>query len=193
MAKRPRLVGGAQARIKPIESIKDLTPDTLNTNLGTERGLGLLEHSLRRYGVGRPIFTDREGRVIGGNKTLEQAIALGITEVQVVRTRGDVLVVHVREDLDLEDEHSSDARELAVADNRIAEVDLDYSVPNLRALRDKKDTDLTAFWTEDELADLLAPDPRDQPVEFEASGKHCTCCEKKCQKGCKCYGKRRTR
>jgi hypothetical protein len=51
-------------------SIRDLTPDPRNANKGSERGTGMLEHSLRSYGAGRSILADKHGVIIAGNKTL---------------------------------------------------------------------------------------------------------------------------
>ncbi len=69
---------------KDIRTLSDLVPDPDNANRGTERGAALLEHSLRQYGAGRSILADKNGVVIAGNKTLEQAAALGLA-VEVFR------------------------------------------------------------------------------------------------------------
>lgn len=175
-----------RAEPKRIVSIADLQPDPANANRHTERGLGMLDHSLRQYGAGRSILADRQGRVIAGSATLERAAELGL-EIEVVRTRGDKLVVVQREDLDLDDPESADARELAIADNRIAEVDLDWDGPALIALQERE-TDLTAFFLDEELADITASGTSQERVAFEAKRKKCTCCKKKCRKGCGCYG-----
>ena len=174
-----------RAPAKTLLALSDIEPDPRNANRGTERGLGMLEHSLRRYGAGRSILVDRAGRVIAGNKTLERAVDLGLA-IEVVRTRGDKLVVVQREDLDLSDKGISDARELAIADNRTSEVDLEWDAEALKSLRDD-DTDLTAFWLDDELADLFETGKRKEKVEFNAETKVCLCCERKCRKSCGCY------
>jgi len=44
------------AEPKRIESIEDLHPDPGNANLGTERGLRVLDDSLRECGAGRSIL-----------------------------------------------------------------------------------------------------------------------------------------
>lgn len=106
-----------------IKSIKDLIPDDANPNGGTERGGFVLETSIRRLGAGRSILSDKNGKVIAGNKTLEKAIELGL-EVEIVHTDGKKLVVVVRDDLDLDQD--SKARELSIADNRASEVSLDW-------------------------------------------------------------------
>jgi hypothetical protein len=71
-----------------ITRISQLLPDEKNANLGTERGNAFIERSLREYGAGRSILIDKKGRIIAGNKTIENAAAVGIEEVQVIQTDG---------------------------------------------------------------------------------------------------------
>jgi len=144
-----------------VTGIKDLVLDDRNANRGTERGLGLLEKSLRRYGAGRSVLADRKGRVIAGNKTVERAAELGLP-VRVVQTDGRELVVVQREDLDLE--KHKEARELAIADNRVAELDLDWDPAVLKSLAEEG-VDLEAFFSPDELAEILEEDTVDGPLE----------------------------
>jgi DNA modification methylase len=115
--------------IKSLATTADLTPDTQNANRGTRRGRALLGQSLRDDGAGRSILADRHGRVIAGNKTLEQATALRLP-IRVVETTGEELVVVHRTDLDLATDPR--ARRLALADNRIAELDLDWDPAMLK-------------------------------------------------------------
>jgi DNA modification methylase len=137
---------------KQIKKISDLTPDNRNANKGTVRGLAMLEDSLQKYGAGRSILIDKNGNVIAGNKTLERAAELGI-EVEVVQTDGNKLVAVQRTDLDLYADPK--ARELAYADNRVAEVDLAWDAESL--LADMNDgVDLAKFFDQDELDALLA-------------------------------------
>lgn len=167
-----RKVEAATPACKPIKKISDLVPDDRNANKGTERGLGLLDTSLRRYGAGRSILADKNGRVIAGNKTLERAAELGLG-VRVVETDGNELVVVQRTDLDLKRDKA--ARELAIADNRVAEIDLEWDADALKALGEDG-VDLGAFFFPDELADLLGSDgpseegapPFDKAAELEA-------------------------
>ena len=100
-----------------------LTPDKENANEGTQRGRGLLEKSLRQLGAGRSILTDKDGNVIAGNKTLESAADIDLP-VRIVETDGNELVVVKRTDLDLYSETDKRARQLAYADNKVAEIDL---------------------------------------------------------------------
>jgi hypothetical protein len=115
-------------------TIKDLIPDPANANKGTQRGDGALRTSIQQLGLGRSIVTDKNNVVIAGNKTWEKAAEVGITKLRVVETSGDELVVVKRTDLDLS--RDPRARKLAVADNRIGQVNLDFDPAALQAIRD---------------------------------------------------------
>ncbi len=124
-----------------------LRSDPENANKGTNRGKQLLRESLEQLGAGRGIVCDRNGVVLGGNKTLEQAQELGIP-VEFVHTSGDRLIVTVRDDLDLEEDDR--ARLLAFSDNRIGELSLSWDAEILQADVDLLST--TNLWNETELA-----------------------------------------
>lgn len=83
------------------------------------------------HGAGRSVLADRYGLVVAGNKTVEQARKLGLP-IQVVQTDGQTLVVVQRRDLDLQKDPA--ARALAVRDNRIGEIDLEWDGEVLKAL-----------------------------------------------------------
>lgn len=148
--------------------ISNLKFDPKNANLGTERGRKALADSLKQFGAGRSILVDKNGKVIAGNKTLEQAIAAGQKNVVIVKTDGTQLVAVQRIDLDLKD---AKAQALAIADNRVAELDLQWNPEVLAAIA--KDVDLSQFWNSAELNKLLtgpgagsnAPDPKTDQAE----------------------------
>ncbi len=125
--------------------------DPRNANRGTERGQALLEASLRDYGTARSIVADRDGVVIAGNKTLAAAQRLGIPTREIV-IDGRELVVLRRMDLHL----ASDARAqaLAIADNRVGELNLDWDPAILEALR-ADGVSLEQWWTSEEFEALL--------------------------------------
>ncbi|MFZ3364054.1 MAG: hypothetical protein WA153_11480, partial [Candidatus Acidiferrales bacterium] len=159
-------------RVVPISR---LVLDEKNANRGTKRGRELLEESLERYGAGRSVVVDRHDRVIAGNKTVEAARAAGMKSIAVIETDGTSLVAVQRGDLDLVKDKK--ARELAIADNRVGELDLEWSPEVLASL----DVDLTQFWNENELNKLLknfrsnelsAPEPKiDQAAELQKKWK----------------------
>ena len=133
-------------------SLYDLAHDPQNANKGTARGREALAMSLQEYGPGRGVLIDRHGTIIAGNKTVEEAKRLNIP-LRVVKTDGDVLVAVQREDLDLKTD--TRAKQLAIADNRIGQLDLEWDVEMLKRLQ-AEGLDLSAFWTADEFATLFA-------------------------------------
>jgi DNA modification methylase len=132
--------------------LADLTPDPKNANRGTDRGRAALERSLREYGPGRAVLIDRHGRIIAGNKTVNEAKRLNIP-LRVVKTDGAHLIAVQREDLDLATDPR--AKALAIADNRVGELDLEWDLDMLKQLH-ADGLDLSAFWTETEFAMLFA-------------------------------------
>ncbi len=118
---------------RPVQTLDDLVPDPHNANRGTPRGRAALAHSLRTAGAGRSVLIDRHGVVIAGNKTVTEAHAQGLA-LRVVETDGSELVAVQRRDLDLASD--AQAQTLALADNRVGELDLDWDVTALEALHD---------------------------------------------------------
>jgi DNA modification methylase len=128
--------------------LSTLIPDGRNSNRGSERGNQMIEDSLRQYGAGRSILLDKHGNIVAGNKTVENAAAIGMEDVLVVQSDGTKLVAVQRTDLDLADPRT---RQLAVADNRSSQVSLDWDTETLKGLVEDG-VDLAPFWTADELA-----------------------------------------
>src|ERR1035437_9187992 len=156
------------------KKIAELVPDSRNANKGSPRGNQMIEDSLRQYGAGRSILLDKHGRIIAGNKTAENAGAIGMEYVLVVQSDGTRLVAVQRTDLDLDDPHT---RQLAIADNRSGQVSLDWDVDALKGLVEDG-VDLAPFWTADELAamwpqtmDLLTDEDDVPPVPVEPVSK----------------------
>jgi DNA modification methylase len=167
-------LSGRSDRVKPnvrIIPIAQLVLDEKNANRGTKRGRQLLGDSLEKFGAARSVVVDRNNRVIAGNKTVEAARAAGMKSISVIETDGSSLVAVQRGDLDLK--RDKKARELAIADNRVGELDLDWNPEVLASL----DVDLKRFWNENELSVLLkdfrgielsAPDPKlDQAAQLQ--------------------------
>ncbi len=130
----------------PISSINDLIKDDKNANRGTPKVRKLLSASLKKLGAGRSIVIDRDGRIIAGNKTVESAKAAGLEDVIVVESDGKKIVAVQRTDISLDD---AAGRELAIADNRVAELDLKWDAAVLEGL--SAEIDLKPFWSPDQL------------------------------------------
>lgn len=94
------------------------TMDLTNTNLHSARGRGREENSIRRRGLNRPIAAAGMGVdvpvISAGNQTFEIANEIGIKEAIVVHTRGDQVIINVRDDVA---PGSAEFHALAIEDN----------------------------------------------------------------------------
>jgi hypothetical protein len=110
---------------KKEHKLSDLIADDKNFNKGTQFGGSLIEKSLRKFGAGRSILIDKNNRIIAGNKTVENAAAIGLEDVQIIETDGTKIIAVKRTDIDLD---SKAGRELALADNATAKANIDWDV-----------------------------------------------------------------
>jgi len=134
--------------LQPVDP-DSITPDPQNTNNGTERGMQMLETSLRKLGAGRSIVVDANRTVIAGNHTFEAAQELGLPMIEV-ETDGTTLVVVRRTDLDMSTDPR--ARQLAIADNRTAQVGIEFN--SELVVNTSMQVDLSDFFSETELQQL---------------------------------------
>lgn len=105
--------------------LKDFSADTGNANLHTELGEKMLAKAISQRGIARPILATSDGVIIAGDltkKTIEEA---GYQEALVIETDGTIPIIHVRKDLP--DSSDLKARTLAIEDNRIAQVSLNWN------------------------------------------------------------------
>lgn len=141
---------------KVIETkVDQLVFDDVNANKGTQFGQHLVENSLRQFGAGRSILIDKNNRIIAGNKTVENAGAIGLEDVLIVETTGKQIVAVKRMDIDLD---SKEGRELAIADNASAKANIDWDQDNLDKITaqweiDPADWGIAEFKEEDEEED----------------------------------------
>lgn len=110
--------------------ITDLIPDDKNFNKGNEYGNSLIEKSFRKFGAGRSILIDKNNRIIAGNKSVENAAAIGLEDVQIIETDGKKLIAVKRTDIDLD---SPEGREMALADNATAKANIVFDAELVEA------------------------------------------------------------
>lgn len=134
-----------------ITSIDELQPNRRNHNKGKERGNAAIAKSIQKLGAGRSGVCDRNGVMIAGNHSLLHMNELGIP-VKIIPTDGTEWVVVQRTDLDIEQDKI--AIELSYADNRTAELNLDYDTDQLRE-DIEQEIDLSYLWSEKELDRVL--------------------------------------
>lgn len=126
--------------------IGELVPDDKNVNKGSEFGNSLLTKSIGRNGLGRSILLDKNNRIIAGNKTVENAGALGIEDVQIVESDGKRIIAVKRMDIDLD---SKAGRELALADNIVSKHNYVEDAEILEAVIEEFDIDGKEWGVED--------------------------------------------
>jgi hypothetical protein len=138
-------------------SLSDLTPDPRNARKHGERNIATLEKSLEQFGAARSIVVDEHGRILAGNGVVEAAANVGIERVKTVEADGNEIIAVVRRGL-------TEAQKLglAVADNRVAEL-AEWDTTMLAQIG--TEIDLTPFFTEQELGDLLSDTEHLREVE----------------------------
>lgn len=135
-----------------MANFTEIKQDTLNFNRGTYEGESLMEQSLKKHKAGRSILIDKDGNIIAGNKTADVAEKLGL-KLRIIESDGTELIAVKRTDVSLD---SREGREMALADNATAKVNLSWDEDNLRAASVEYGIDLDD-WRVD--LDLNAPTP----------------------------------
>jgi hypothetical protein len=145
--------------------LKDLLLDDKNANKGSDLGNELLATSIERYGAGRGALLDKNGKVIAGNHTIKELIKQGYNEAIIVQTEGDKLVLTQRVDVDLD---SKAGRELALADNRVAQANIVFDMDLISNLNTEFDLDLSDIgFSFDTNGGPFFPDEMQEPDESE--------------------------
>lgn len=132
--------------------ISELIHDDKNMNRHNQYGMHLLEKSISELGLGRSILVDKNNRIIGGNGVTETAASIGIEDIIIVPSDGKKLVVVRRDDIDLD---SKEGRELALADNSVAHVNLEWDKEAVQQISEEwnikpEDWGISDFVIEDE-------------------------------------------
>jgi DNA modification methylase len=115
---------------KQSTKISDLIADDKNFNKGSEFGNSLIEKSFRKFGAGRSILIDKNNRIIAGNKSVENAMAIGMEDVQIIESDGTKIIAVKRTDIDLDSEQG---REMALADNASAKANIVFDAELIEA------------------------------------------------------------
>lgn len=150
--------GHKQPRVE-VRPLTDVLPDDRNVNRHTQRGQALVTKSLQERGAFRSIAAAGKGKgkpvVKAGSLTLQAAIDAGFTEAVHVHTRGDQLVVVVRDDIAPD---SAEAALLGIEDNHAAHVSYDPDAAMLAQLAASEQAVLDYVNDDRELAALLKSD-----------------------------------
>lgn len=134
-------------------SIADFRPQVKNANGHTERGMWMLDKSIAENGWVGAITTAADGEVFDGSARLETVYSRFGEDVEpiVIDADGTRPIIVRRTDIPTADDEK--AVKLAIAANRIAEVDLSWDAGMLAEIAEE--VDLSDLFTGDELTDLL--------------------------------------
>lgn len=147
-------------------TIDQFRPQRANRNKHKERGMGALEVSMRKLGYVAPMTAAASGEIIDGSARLETSAIVFDDDVLVVEHDGQRPIIMVRTDIANAD--TPEARQIAIAANRIAQVNLEWDVEGLLADA-QSGLDLSGLFSQQELDDMLAgvTPPNFQPVGVE--------------------------
>lgn len=132
-------------------------PQRKNANKHTQRGLRELEKSIQRDGWIGGITTAADGETFDGSARLEtvENVMDGV-EPLVIESDGTRPIVIRRTDIPNADDPR--AKRLALAANRIQQLDLDWDAAVLADIAQNEAELLEGLWQDDELAELLGQD-----------------------------------
>jgi hypothetical protein len=148
--------------------LEDLNQDARNANIGTDRGRDAVHNSLTENKFAGAIVIDKNGNIIGGNKTQEAALRSGYSDLKVIKTDGETAIAIQRVDLDID---SPEGRRLAIALNRTAELGLQWDPAMLSELTGEG-VDISSYFSEVELNSICKsleeemPDDGDEGLDL---------------------------
>ena len=143
--------------------LSDFRSQSKNGNRHTVRGMGLLSHSIGKNGVIGAMTVAADYETFDGSATWETCVDTFGEDVEpiIVRSKGDRPIIHIREDIPTADDPR--AKELGIAANRVAEVNLDYDLEVLAELHEE--VDLSEMFFADEIAALMEKEQSEIPHE----------------------------
>ena len=127
---------------KKSEKLANYRPQARNANKHNQRGMGLLQKSIETDGFIGAMTAAADGEIIAGSARLEKsAEVFGVdAEPIVIEADGSRPIIVKRTDLPSADDPR--AKRLAIADNRVQEVDLTWDAEVLQGLAEFDSVDL---------------------------------------------------
>jgi len=137
------------------KTISDFTPQKMNANLHTKRGLEALEASMNEVGYTAPMVAAADGELIIGSARLETATEVyGVnSEPIIVESDGTKPIIVVRTDIPNAD--SKIAKRIGLLDNRVQQMDLNFDPSVLAQLEAETPGLLAGLWSNKELDELM--------------------------------------
>src|ERR1017187_3822007 len=133
------------------KTLKDFKQQQKNANKHTERGMDMLEKSMQQVGYTAPIIVANDGEAISGSARHEAAANVfgADSEPIVVKSDGTRPIVVVR--TDVPNAQSAKAKQIAVLENRVAEINLAWEPAVMQELVEEMPEFIATQFTEKEL------------------------------------------
>jgi disulfide oxidoreductase YuzD len=139
---------------------------TGNPNAHTARGMGLLERSIKKLGYVTPMTATADGTIIDGNARLETTSnVMAEAEPIIIHHDGTRPIIAVRDDILTQEDPR--AKEIAVAANRISQVDLLWNAEELKTMQ-VDGVEIGAYFAQIELNSLAAKEKSKEAAEQRA-------------------------
>lgn len=141
--------------------LREFRPLQVNPNKHTPRGMKLLEDAIRRDGYVAPMTAAADGTIIDGNARLETVATAMPSDPIVIEHDGRRPIIAIR--TDIPDADDPRAKRIAIAANRIAEVDLEWDKDVFQDCL--AEIDMSGLFSEKELAELVGADDGGRGLE----------------------------
>lgn len=99
-----------------VVDLSSFRPAEINSNAGNQNSVPLIKQNIEMNGIGRPMFADKNGQMLGGSHTRQAIEDARYNKAIVVKSSGNIPIIHQRTDVDID---SSKGRSLQVGDNVI--------------------------------------------------------------------------
>lgn len=138
---------------QPNSKISDFRPQQKNANTHTSRGLGALDNSMAENGWIGAMTVAADGETFDGSARLETAYIRFGDDVEPIVIESDGTRPVILKRTDIPNASDPRAKKLALAANRIAELDLNWDADLLAEL--SQELDISDLFSEAELNELL--------------------------------------
>jgi DNA modification methylase len=143
--------------------ISDFIPQQRNANRHTQRGLGMLDKSMADNGFIGAMTSAADGEIFDGSARLETAYDRFGEEVEPIVIDADGTRPIIVRRTDIPSANDPKAKKLAIAANRIAQVDLDWDPELLKAIGEE--IDISDLFYDNEIEHLFELEEEEEEGE----------------------------
>ena len=143
--------------------ISDFRPQRQNANRHTQRGIGMLNKSMADHGFIGAMTSAADGEIFDGSARLETAYDRFGEEVEPIVIDADGTRPIIVRRTDIPSANDPRAKKLAIAANRIAQVDLDWDPELLKTIGEE--VDISDLFFDNEIENLF--EDLEEPEDWE--------------------------